>query len=343
MEVTSLKLDLLNYVLTILFIIFIFRISNDVQLYLPIFILFFTIITNLALCYSLITNVNYYIGMRATVQFSGTSSNDYSGNPHVYGRNAVAGVIISFLFIFNKIKNISGSRSTIIHLIAHINLVFSFIILLITQTRANFISLILSFIFYFLFSNKSKLRDAKTSSHRVILFYYTLVGAGIIYFNFKYKIIDTVIKYYDQMISVVLNAVNTGLTMGSGENRDASALGRVGNIQGFKNELEIYPINFILGNGYKYRYLDVPILEAFMNFGIIGLLLFALLNVGFLYYSAKAINSSQLFQVFLGMFYFNSFITIFTAGRPLDLSFWVPFIIMIRFLTIYSDDSIEKN
>ena len=91
----------------------------------------------------------------------------------------------------------------------------------------------------------------------------------------------------------------------------------------------------ILGYGYKYTYLDVPIIEAFTNHGILGLVLFGSIN-GLIFYDAIRImrtNPNDL-STFLAYFYLLVFVQLFTNGRPNEISFWFPLSLMIRFVGV---------
>ena len=111
-------------------------------------------------------------------------------------------------------------------------------------------------------------------------------------------------------------------------------MGRVFNINYFLNLWKNDPWGFVLGHGYKKRYMDIPVLESFINFGIIGLFTFALFNLLIFNFSIRALRSKNIFQVFIGLFYIHTMIAIFVAGRPVDFSFWVTYIVIIRFLGV---------
>jgi hypothetical protein len=128
--------------------------------------------------------------------------------------------------------------------------------------------------------------------------------------------------------------MNTGLSLGKSSEFDESAMGRVVNINFFLNLWKNDPWGFVLGHGYKKRYIDIPVLESFINFGILGLITFVLFNSLILYFSIKALTSRNVFQVFIGLFFIHTLVATFVAGRPVDFSFWVSYIVIIRFLGI---------
>jgi hypothetical protein len=330
---SSLVVDAINFTILIGFIYCIFRVDNDIQYYLPVIILIVTLINNIALIYSISTNPNYVLGARATVQYNKGTGEDFSGNPIVFGRNAVAGLLISFLIIQKKGLNFIGNNSARINLIAHINLLVSFIVLILTQTRGNFISVGLIVVFYLIFGKYNFKQGIRTK--KVIVLYYLVLAVILQYFNKTYKILETFNRYSDQAYDFLLRALNTGLGINNaGTTQDASALNRVQNINFIKRIIARDWFDFIFGKGYKFWYVDIPVLEAFVNFGILGVVLFCLFNLFILYYIILGIRSKNLFQNFISLFYINLFVAVFTGGRPLDFSYWVFYIILIRFLLI---------
>ncbi len=330
---SSILVDAINFAILIGFIYCIFRINNDVQYYLPVIILVVTLINNIALIYSISTNPNYVLGARATVQYNKGTGEDFSGNPVVFGRNAVAGLLISFLIIQKKALYFIGNKSGSINIIAHINLFVSLIVLILTQTRGNFISFGLSIIFYLFFGHYNLVKGFNSRKGTII--YYLFLFALLQYFNKTYRIIETFNRYSDQAYEFLLRALNTGLGINSaGTQQDASAQGRIQNINFIKKLISRDWFDFVFGKGYKFWYVDIPALEAFVNFGILGFLLFCLFNIFIMYYIILGIKAKNLFQNFISLFYINLFVSVFTGGRPLDFSYWVFYIILIRFLLI---------
>lgn len=331
MEGRSFAVDSINFFLLISFFFFLLRVDNEVQKYLPNLILVTTFITSLALLYSIYTNPEFVLGARATVQYK-SNSGEFTGNPHVYSRNGLAGFIISTLLIlFNsKIKNYRDNL--MIRLLAHINLLVSILVIILTQTRATILSLgivLVLLIFYVL-----KWRDIYTNIKSYIIAYYAVLSLILFYYEAKFNLWKLVSGYYNSFQNLFFKAVNTGLSLGKSSDFDESAMGRVVNINFFFNLWKNDPWGFILGHGYKKRYIDIPVLESFINFGIIGLITFVTFNLLILNFSIRALRSQNIFQVFMGLFYIHTLIAIFVAGRPVDFSFWVSYIVIIRFLGI---------
>ena len=339
---SSIVVDAINFAILIGFIYCIFRVDNDIQYYLPVIILVVTLINNIALIYSISTNPNYVLGARATVQYNKGTGEDFSGNPIVFGRNAVAGLLISFLIIQKKALYFIGNKSAMLNLIAHINLLISFVVLILTQTRGNFISVGLCVVFYLIFGNYNFIKGFR--SRKITMLYYIVLIGILQYFNKAFKIIETFNRYSDQAYEFLLRALNTGLGINSaGTTQDASALNRVQNINFIKKIIARDWFDFVLGKGYKFWYVDIPALEAFVNFGVLGVLLFCFFNLFILYYIILGIKTNNLFQNFISLFYINLFVSVFTGGRPLDFSYWVFYIILIRFLLILPQKRVSSE
>lgn len=331
MEGRFFAVDSINFFLLISFFFFLLRVDNEVQKYLPNLILITTFITSLALLYSIYTNPEFVLGARATVQYK-SNSGEFTGNPHVYSRNGLAGFIISALLIFYNDKVKFSKDNLIFRLLAHINLLLSLLVIILTQTRATILSLGIVLILLTIFV--IKWRDAFNNIKSYVIVYYGMLSLILIYFEEKFNLWKLVSGYYNSFQNLFFKAINTGLSLGKSSEFDESAMGRVVNINFFFNLWKNDPWGFVLGHGYKKRYIDIPVLESFINFGIIGLISFVTFNLLILRFSIRALRSKNIFQVFVGLFYFHTLIAIFVAGRPVDFSFWVTYIVIIRFLGV---------
>jgi hypothetical protein len=95
------------------------------------------------------------------------------------------------------------------------------------------------------------------------------------------------------------------------------------------------PWELIIGKGYRFLYMDIPILETWIDCGILAFLSFALMNLVLFREALKAIKvGSNDFTTFLGYFYMCYFVTLFTGGEPYGIAYWFVFCVMIRFLGI---------
>ena len=331
----SFNSEIINFVFLSLYLLFLLKAKNSIQGYLPIIILFFTLITNLALIYSISTNPAYVIGSRATVQFK-SATGDFAGNPHMYSRNGLAGFIISILLIFKNDLTLWLKNSALVRLAAHANLWISLLVIVLTQTRVTFISLIIVMlaILIFVFPLKSFFKV----THWYVVGFYMSIFYYLNVLNNRYSFVELINNYFNSFLGLVYKALNTGLKLGKNDDVDDSAMGRVSNFNYFIELWNDNPMNFLFGFGYRFRYIDIPVLESFINFGFIGFLLYLSFNIILLVYSIKAFKSNSIFQIFLGLFYLHTFLAIFSSGRPLDFTYWIAFLVYIRFLGIKDNE-----
>ena len=335
MEGRAFAIDSINFFLLFFFFLFLLRVDNEVQRYLPTLILLTTLITSIALLYSIYTNPEFVLGSRATVQYKSTTG-EFTGNPQVYSRNGLAGFIISALLIFYNGNNLFLVDKYYTRILAHFNMLISLLVIVLTQTRATILSLGLVLILMIIYV--LKWRNIFSNIRIYILIYYGVLFTLLIYFEEKFKFWKLVTGYFNSFQTLFLRAVNTGLSLGKSSEYDESAMGRVVNINYFLNLWKNDPWGFILGHGYKKRYIDIPVLESFINFGFLGFFTFVLFNSLIFYFCIKALSSRNVFQVFIGLFYIHTLVATFVAGRPVDFSFWVTYIVLIRFLGIEYND-----
>jgi hypothetical protein len=331
--------ELLNLSISTAYMLLLLRVSNENQLYLVFIIFFVTFLINLLLIYSISTNPYFSMGVRATVQFNGKGKSEYSGNPYVYSKNGLLGFVISLLMIHLK-PILVKSYSFLFRILLHINLWLSLIVIILTQTRATFLALAIILVLYSVFVLKSVSEFFKPT--KSALTFYGLIFLGFSYINNKFHLLDIISGYYSAYATQIERALLTGSSLGKVSDKDASAMSRVYNIEYFFSEWNLNSYNFIFGYGYRFKYMDVPVLEAFLSFGILGLIIFLLLQVSILYHAIKALKSGSIFQIFLGLIYFHTFISIFTAGRPTDFPYWISYFIFIRFLGVTDEKSLPN-
>jgi hypothetical protein len=140
-------------------------------------------------------------------------------------------------------------------------------------------------------------------------------------------------------------ALETGASFGKNSSTevDASAMGRVENINKFLYIYKYEVFNLIFGKGFNYRYMDIPILEVLVNFGIIGLIIYMLFIVTSLIYTLQALKSNLIFQNFLGLTFIQVFIGMCSSGRPMDLAYCIMYVIYIRFLAVEPNSKLTQK
>ncbi|MHA8049916.1 hypothetical protein V7S79_02235 [Aquirufa sp. ROCK-SH2] len=330
-------LDTLNISIIILFFFSIIRVDNQIQKFLPFWLIVITLLINVLLLYSVINNPNYTIGLRASVQFG---DKDFTGNPGIYARNGLIGIIISLLYLLKQEKNLFLQDSIKAYILTLLNVIFSIITIIITQTRMILLSLLIILFVFVFYVNKRKIESFKSNFNKK----YIYLGLTIItfYINIKYAVFEILSYYIDSYWVIFERAIVTSLTFGKSSNVeiDASAMGRVENINYFFKIIDFEKFNLIFGKGWRYKYIDIPILETLINFGVIGLILFLLFIISLIVLSIESLKSKSVFQNFLSLFLLNAVIGIFSSGRPMDLGYWLVFVLYIRFLSVkYESDS----
>jgi hypothetical protein len=319
--------DILNLVLIVLYFFYLLKIENTLKEILPFWIFFFTLLINICLIYSIATNPLYNLGQRATVQFG---NNEFSGNPYIYARNGFAGFIISYLLI--KFRNNSDTIISNLYtqFFCYFNLWLSLVIIFLTQTRTIFLSfVIILFPLFFMVRSDNNLSTKKKYNLAFISFY-SFFGIALYFLNNQFNLIDLVIGYSSHSFEIFTNALDTGLNMGSNV-QDDSAMSRVGGIKIMINKIIERPEFILTGGGYRFLYMDIPFLEAFINFGVFSFFFYLVFQFFIFKHAIMAIFSKDIFQVFLGFMSFQLLIAIFTTGRCLDFSYWISYFILIRF------------
>ena len=279
--------------------------------------------------YSMATNANFIIGQRASVVF-GDGTTTASGNPHVYARNAFAGVFSSYIMLKN--------RSILWKLFSLGNMIFSVVVLVLTQAR----SILLAFFFtmaiflYYNISTKSIKSTFKNIFKPQNIFLIALLFSGVAYFiSTQAKLVAIINLYYDTFSITFTKAILTATGMEDAKTIDYSSLGRVNTFGVFKKVFLEKPWELILGKGYRFLYMDIPILETWIDCGIIAFWSFAMMNLVLFRQALRAIkDGTNPLTTFLGYFYMCYFVTLFTGGEPYGIAYWFVFCVMIRFLGV---------
>ena len=81
--------------------------------------------------------------------------------------------------------------------------------------------------------------------------------------------------------------------------QDESAMGRVGGIKIMLSKISERPEYLIFGGGYRFLYMDIPFLEALINFGVFSFFFYAVFQLYIFKHAIYAIFSGDILQVFL--------------------------------------------
>ena len=336
-EPQNFSADILNLFLISLYFFYLLKIESDIKHILPFWIFIITLIINLCLIYSLYNNPMYVIGARATVQFG---TDQFTGNPYIYARNGFAGFIISFLLIKFRFKSDLLISNFFTQFFCYFNIWLSLIVIFLTQTRTIFLSFIVVLIPLFFMVRGYKKKSGSSYFSIPLILFYSMFSILLVYFNKQFNIFDFVSNSFLHAIEIFTNAIDTGINMGANV-QDDSAMGRVGGIKIMISTIAERPEFLLTGGGYRFLYMDIPFLEAIINFGFISFLFYLIFQIYLLKHAIYAIFSKDILQVFLGFMSFQILIAIFTTGRCLDFSYWISYALLIRFFE--NDISIFKS
>ncbi|WP_420149233.1 O-antigen ligase family protein [Spirosoma sp.] len=327
--------EMIYFAFIFIFLFLLINIPNDIITVIIPVIVFFTLVSNLGLVYSLITDPSWAIGQRATIVLN--NSEDGSGNPHVFARNAFMGVVACAIWLMRP------DTSFFFRLLSLFSGVLSIAVLVLTQTRSAIVALIIAVFFFIVFNVRStQIRMAVRGIFKPGPIIVMCIGVvGIILFFRRYDDIYSVLSSY--VIGFIdRNLENVYALLGMQAQGvaykavlDDSAANRSTSF-GFLTNILIGHMNMLVfGYGYKYQYLDIPIIEALTNLGVLGFILFGGINGMVLYYSIRnmRIHPNQL-SVFLAYFYMLILVQLFTNGRPYEMFFWIPLAMMIRFIGV---------
>lgn len=322
--------DMGNFVITFGLIILLLHMPNEISDTLLTVLFVVALFSNLTLVYSLLTNPNWSPGMRAAVTFDNDGLQS-AGNPHITARNGVI-CLVSALVLVSKTKGIFTK------VFLYFTVLFSLAVVVMSLAKSSYLGLGLMALFYFVFKFKfsnllrSSMQLFRWSSLVVLVF----ILGGIRYFLNRYgDVFNLIMGYYytfeDRIMDVVFTSLGVKLTEAA--EVDHSAMGRVSGFKIFKETL--FSPQAFMGKGYKSDYLDIPLLESLVAYGIIGFLFFAFLNLFLFLFAIREIRKNTYgISTFLAYFFISMSVLLATNGRPTDVTFWFPYLVMVRFLGI---------
>lgn len=316
--------DLGNSLIFVLFLFTIFRLDDEIQPYLLDWIVWISLGSSLVLIYSFFTNPELVVGSRASVTYG-----DQSGaNPQLYSKIAFIGLISTFTSLkFRSLSSFKRIFYSLCFLLSALGILF-------TQVRTTILVL-------FLVGPIMLLLTGPTSLFKLIFSWKTLLFIFGIYFSFNIlfdlDLLELIAVYYAEFSKFTIKALETIFTFGKTENVDSSANSRLELLRLVQQHFEQNPHTLLFGNGYRFLYVDVPVAEVLVSFGIGGLIHYMFFTAIGGYYAFQAIFSKHYFQVFLGLLFLYQTVTQFTQGAPLDIYYLLSMAIFIRFLGLKNE------
>ncbi|KAA0991598.1 hypothetical protein [Dyadobacter aurulentus] len=331
--------DVGNFVFTFGFLVLLLHVPNDVKDTLVMVIFLLSFFTNITLVYSLITDPNWTPGMRAAVNFANEGAQP-GGNPHITARNGVVCMLTALMMLGN-------TKGLLTRIFLFFSVLFGLGVVVMSLAKSSYLGVGIAAFAFFIFRFKvSNIFSAIGSAFKFRNFIFIiLILIGINYFLSRYgDILNLLLGYWDIFQDRIMNVIftSTGVRLSEEADVDYSAMGRVSGFGEFMETLFSWEV--FLGRGYKAEYLDVPILEAWVDQGIFGFLFFASFNLFLFLFAIREIRRyTNPLSTFLAFFFLSMMVLLVTGGRPYDIAFWFPYAVMIRFLGIRYIDSYQKK
>lgn len=297
----------------------------------PIIILV-TFADNLALLIAFIRNPFTQLGQRAIISDAGWGEG--AGNPSLYSFMAFTGIIASIIY-FNK-------ASVLWKIIAIGTTLTSIAVILMTLIRATMFTVVLCIAAYLFFNFKSLTKKKKIgawynygfSKNNFILFSLFFLIVVVFLFVINPKILDSLLVYVENSSRTLTHVIDTILQKSANKGAiDPSAANRLTTFNYAVDMLSNDPIRMIYGFGYRFLYVDIPLMQVFLEEGIIGLIIILMFHYFIIKnaFTAMQIADNQ-WILLLCYYYLLLLLTSFTRGEPYDPYFWNYFLTIARFL-----------
>lgn len=313
------------------------------------FTLIFCTLGGLSLLYYIARNPAYMFGMRAAISFGDEGGMSSMGNPHIYAKSAYIGIVAGVILFRSEARIL---WKTVI-------LVSVLILIIVVGLCQAMAMVLITGIFFFLYfitnikpNNIYKILKWLMGWRGFIIFLVlTYIGFSL-WNNAHYK------GYFMVAIDIIgdrLGKIITSFFTDSDSIAkvkaavDDSASTRVVNITkvftSFSKNIEDGNwFLIIFGHGYQEYYVDSPFIEMLHDLGIIGFLIFSILQLVILKWIWKEIfNPTCDFTLMLAYFFLATFIQNFTMGMPYDYGRWCTMAFVARFALNYKKVPIQNS
>lgn len=294
----------------------------------------FALIGSLGLAYVLMRDPTWNISQRAAIRF-GSFHASHEGNPHTFANNAVRCVLASAICVY-QIKSL---WKKIVYLSFAL---FSIVIVLLTRTNTSLLTLGVALGLFVVFQNRRLI--SITFSYYTLTFLVFVFGV-IALASSRFGAVTSLLEntwhiVYKRIVNTIYTTSNVnvgGNDLQTAATIDYSSIGRIISYKYFKEDfLENSQTHVILlGEGYKSVFLDIPIIEAFVNQGILGFLFFGIFSLAWLFFAMREVSKpTNNWKSFLAYLSFLFLIGLVTGGRPVDAGNWMIYMVYIRFLGV---------
>ena len=322
--------ETLTYVIPLLFLFGAMYFPNDKVRIILVVMVFYSLLASTGLLYSLVRDPHWHFGERAAIKFNANSNNS---NPHAFANNALCSLLAALILA-------SQTKQLLIKMFYYLVVIFSVGILILTRTNTSLLSLgLMAVIYFFLNTKQVVLSLFKPRIAAIGFVLYSIVVFLLSQFRFASYALQVYLSTLISRFGKVLYTVSGVQVDKQSSEIDYSSVNRILSYQYvrdvFLGEQPWYIVLF--GEGYKSQFFDLPALEAFVNQGVLGLILF---NSFFLMMVVVTVQqlarpANDLSQ-FMAYFSIIILIMLVSGSRPIDLSMWLVYIFYIRFFGVYS-------
>jgi hypothetical protein len=325
--------ETLTYIIPLVFLFASMYYPNDKVHIILIVMVFYSLLASSGLLYSLTRDPHWQFGERAAIKFAANTQNS---NPHAYANNALCGILASLIVA-------ARNNGLIIKIFYYLVAIFSLGVLILARTNTSLIALGVMAIIYLTLHGREVVASAfRPRILALVAVVYGIVALLLSQFRFASYALEVYFNTFIARFGKVIYTV-TGVEVDKKSAEiDYSSVNRV---YSFKYVFEVFLGKgsfgkIMFGEGYKAQFFDVPALEALVNQGILGFLLFNsfffVMGIIAIQQFFKPANDLSLFMAYFSMIVL---IALFSGARPIDLSMWLVYVFYIRFFGIYSPQS----
>ena len=204
-----------------------------------------------------------------------------------------------------------------------LSVILSFYVIISSAKRTPVIVMLVGTLCYLWFNIKNFSRLNRMSPKLIVYIILIVVIFAVSYFNIDYvraKVDRFAISFYTGIQALLGN-----VEMDQTGSATARVISRTWALDYINNQFSF--INYIIGGGYFIRWLDFPILEAYLDMGIIGFVFYLYIVV--VYPVGKIIqrinNRAVLFSCLICLY---AIVSIFNSGHPYQWTKYIPVCIL---------------
>jgi hypothetical protein len=294
------------------------------------------------LVYAIANDPFYVLGQRAAVRF-GTDESAGS-NPHIFGKSGYFGAVYAIMALKYK-KEVKWGI-----LVPTIVLLLSFFEVIITQTMLAIISFFLMvgvFTFYnFSFGAIASGAKSLFTKWYVLLLFAIGIGKGVQAYQNNPDLVDPFVEMVNVRFMKLANTF-IGDKKDSKKYVDESAKGRVEIaklvFESWDEDVKQGRLRYLIfGHGFKNKYTDIPHLEIFDSFGLLGCLFYSIIFVYMLIRVKVAIKySNNIIHEFLAYGFIYYAVINFTGGYVVEYA-RITYYFVFAFFLQHSYPSLKK-